>query len=223
MGAGDAFPPLAHSTKGATMTAATALDSLYGKASALSGNVGGQDREQEAWTPDWILRAAEASFGGPIQLDPCGASAYELPAHGKRGPITGGWFADVTLVKPGTHEGLVKSPHGGTVVCLDGKAQDWRQARSVFVNWPYDDTIAWLGKCAREGEAGAKIIGLGPFRPHRKWFPGFVRGCTDVVSLNYRVMFQGHKDAFPAPLFLCSWNVGIVPLGDRETARWSVR
>lgn len=217
--------------------AANALDSLSGAASALSGNVGGQEREQEAWTPDWILRAAEASFGGPIQLDPCGATAWELPEawtvdrNGRRrlarAAISGGWFADLTLVKPGTHEGLKRSPHGGTVVCLDGKAQDWRQARSVFVNWPYDDTEAWLGKCAREGAAGARIIGLGPFRPHRRWFPELAKTCAatggDLVSLWYSVRFKGHKDAFPAPLALFSWNVPIIPLGEKETARWAVK
>jgi hypothetical protein len=199
-----------------------ALASLYG-GKALAGNVGGQEREQEVWTPDWILAAASASMGG-IQLDPCGASRFDsevvhVKKKGKVVPITGGWFADVTLVKPGTHEGLVQSPHGGTVVCLDGLAQDWSQARSVFVNPPYDALEVWLNKCKG---ANTPVVALVPVRTHRPWFCAAARGAL-VVTLTYRVIFKGHLDAFPAPLALVCWNVDLVDLGERETGRWVVR
>ncbi len=209
----------------------SALKTLYGEAgqsqSVLAGNIGGLAREPEVWTPDWVIAAARASMSG-IQLDPCGASRYEstvtLKATKNRkervNPITGGWFADVTLCKPGTHEGLVQSPHGGTVICLDGLTQDWSQAQSVFVNPPYDNLEPWLQKCA---ESDTKVVCLGPFRPHRSWFPRLVKGCTDVVSLGYRCMFKGHLDAAPFPLFLASWNCHIVDLAERETGRWNVK
>lgn len=207
----------------------SALATLYGAPdqsnTALAGNVGGQGREQEAWTPTWVIQAACRAFGGPIHLDPCGASSFasEVVHKGKANPITGGWFAQVTLVKPGTHEGLVQAPHGGTVVCLDGLTQDWSQARSVFVNPPYDSLEAWLQKCAETAVHGTPIILLGPFRPHRKWFPRLLDKAQDLVLLNYAVKFQGHLNSFPAPLFLASWNVGIPYLEERENGRWKWR
>ena len=206
-----------------------ALSTLYAapgqSATALAGNVGGQEREQETWTPDTVIAVCRAAMGG-IQLDPCGASRYDstvtLKATKNRpqkvNPITGGWFADVTLVKPGTFEGLVKSPHGGTVVCLDGKTQDWSQAKSTFVNPPFDDLEAWMRLAALHG-AKSPVCLLGPFRPHRRWFTEIARTCTNFVTLWYSLRFKGHSDACPFPLFLASWSCEIPDMGTMETGR----
>ena len=211
----------------------SALQTLYGSSeqsqTKLAGNIGGQGREAETWTPDWLIEVSRQAMGS-IHLDPCGASKFDstvtLKATKNRkervNPITGGWFADVTLVKPGTFEGLAQSPHGGTVVCLDGLSQDWSQAASVFVNPPYADLEAWLQKCAETAVYGTPVVCLGPFRPHRTWFPRLLRKA-EIVSLWYRVMFKGHVDACPFPLFLAAWNCEIPALGDRETGRWLLR
>lgn len=213
----------------------SALSTLYGSpdqsATALAGNVGGQAREQETWTPDWIVEVARQAMGG-IQLDPCGASNFDSYVTMKKtkhrtekvNPITGGWFADVTLVKPGTHEGLVQSPHGGTVVCLDGLAQDWTAASSFFLNEPFDDLETWFRKAAFTCTSSkTKGVMIGPFRPHRVWFPELAKTCQDFVTLGYAVKFKGHLDACPFPLFLGSWNCAIPDLGNKETGRWTVR
>lgn len=203
----------------------SALDTLYGRR-ALAGNVGGLEREQETWTADWTTAAVREAFGGSIHLDPCGASSYDSEVILRetknrpeiRNPTTGGWYADVTLVKPGTHEGLVQSPHGGTVVCLDGLAQDWTAARSVFLNPEFNNLRPWLEKAAATGDAGVPTILLGPVRPHRSWWPALAFSGT-VIYLNYNYKFKGHKDACPFPLCLIAWNCTVPDLGSRETWR----
>lgn len=171
-----------------------ALHSLYGGASArkaLSGNVGGQEREQEVWTPDWIWDVARAALGGRIALDPCAASRPE------------GWRAAHNVTLPG-----------------NGLAITWDPVGTYF-NPPYADLEEWLAKAYLEGGRGAKIVGLFPCRPHRRWFLECLRGST-LVFLHYKVVFVGHKNAFPAPLVLAAWNCTTPPLGERETGRWDI-
>lgn len=202
-----------------------ALHSLYGgkqARNALSGNVGGQARKQEVWTPEWILAAARQAMGG-IQLDPCGATAYESEVRvgPKVNPITGGWFADITLVQPGACEGLQTSPHGGTLVSLDGKSQDWSQAKSTFVNPEFADLEAWLTHASLCGQRGGRTTFLSPVRTHRRWWLPTIRSTGgEIVFLDYRVKFKGHESAFPAPLCLITWNCRLPDLGARETGRW---
>jgi hypothetical protein len=199
------------------MTEANALHSLYGGATALAGNVGGQDRDQEAWTPDDILAIAGAALGR-IELDPCGASAWELAevvkaGKVKRKAVSGGWFADVTL----SHAEPQVSPHGGLVLRGDGLTTSW-QGRRTFVNSPYDPLEPWLRKCASEAAQGTPIVSLGPVRPHRRWWLPLVR-TGQIVFLNYDVRFKGWTQAVPFPLCLVAWNCTI-PVTQKETGRW---
>lgn len=170
----------------------TALKSLYGgKRKALAGTVGGQAREQEVWTPDWIIDAARTALGGTIDLDPCAASKPE--AH----------FAKINITLP-----------------MDSLTMQWAVpiARGAYVNPPYAELEAWMKKCAHEADKGLKIVMLIPFRPHRKWFWPLLR-AAEIVFLNYKVVFKGHKSAFPAALVMVSWNCRIPDLGERETHR----
>ena len=206
-----------------------ALKSLFGDQNALAGNVGGQRRVQETWTPDWVIDAASQAMGG-IQLDPCGASSYDSEVtvvhkrlNGERvtrvNPTTGGWFADITLTRPGAFEGLAQSPHGGTVISKDSYPEDWTQARSVYLNPEFAELEKWLTKAAETGRH-TQVIALSPVRTHRSWwFPTIQRSGGAIVYLSYNVKFKGHDFAFPAPLCLISWNCTLPDLGARETWR----
>jgi len=167
----------------------TALKSLYGRKAALAGNVGGQKREQEVLTPDWILEAARAAFNSPIDLDPCASSN---PAC---------WFANNNITLP-----------------ADSIPIDWTFANNVYVNPPFNDLNRWLNKAASTAWHKTPIVVLFPFRPHRQWLWPALKNAH-VVFLNYNVVFKGHKHAFPAPLTLASYNCELPDLGRRETHR----
>jgi hypothetical protein len=177
---------------------------------ALAGNVGGQAREQEVWTPDWIVEAAREALGGTIDVDPCAATRRE------------GWFADlnITIGPVDPHE--LREPFERPVAVLLGDSLDmeWDSDLGYFVNPPYQhpNYMQWLKKCAAEAAKGARIVLLGPTRPNRKWFRPALR-AAEVVELNYKVIFKGHDSAFPASLFLASWNCRLPDLGDRENGR----
>jgi hypothetical protein len=179
---------------------------------ALAGNVGGQAREQEVWTPDWIVEAAREALGGTIDVDPCAASKSEA------------WFATYNITA-GPHidgyrtESIVfEGGRGGWI--SDSLRTDWASDLGHFVNPPYQHPAyqLWLEKCAAEAAKGARIVLLGPTRPNRKWFRPALR-AAEVVELNYKVIFKGHDSAFPASLFLASWNCRLPDLGDRENGR----
>jgi hypothetical protein len=138
-----------------TAPAPNALHSLYGGAqaregSALAGNVGGQEREQEVCTPDWIVDVVRRTFGGEIALDPCAPSKPENP-----------------LIAVGNY-----------TEADNGLLLPWRD-RSYF-NPPYADLQAWLEKAAHEARHGFRIVGLFPHRPHRRWFHPPLRGAEVV-------------------------------------------
>jgi len=217
------------------------LKSLYGGAAALGGTVGGQDREQEAWSPTWFLEAAATALGGRIPLDPCGASAWALPAAPKRGrdglpvlhtkgkragqpvlvrdAIEGGWFADLTLTGPGGFEG--PSPHGGYVAAVDGRdGASWAQAGGAYVNPEYADLDLWLEAMLACARTGCPVVGLFPVRSRRQWWADAVRAPgAELVCLRYDVVFQGYHAAHPENMCGVAWNCRLPPLGARETWR----
>jgi hypothetical protein len=199
-----------------------ALHSLYGAKTALSGNVGGQERIQETWSPDWIVEAAREALGGTITLDPCAASDPD------------GWFAEENWTLPpeareleavlrATKDKKLRSktlkllrPHwtGG------GIARHWGALGcSAYVNPPFALLEEWMRKCQEQAERGVAVVLLTPVRPHREWWLPIVR-TGRCVCLRYDVKFKGHTQAFPAPLALVSWNCTIPSLGARETGRF---
>lgn len=204
---------------------------------ALAGNVGGQAREQEAWTPTWVLDAARAAFGGPIQLDPCGASAWELPevldrrkdgsvvmtSHKtprpkvKRAAVSGGWYADVTLTGEGGYQG--PSPHGGVCMAVSGLSPNGVWGADTFFNPEFDNLAAWLDRAQASAARGYRVVGLFPYRARRGWWVAGTRGA-ELVQLYYDVRFQGYASAHPENMVLVGWNCSIPSLGKRETARW---
>jgi hypothetical protein len=189
-------------------------------ADALCGNVGGQARIQETWSPPWIWEVAEAAVGGKVALDPCAAS------------VPSGWFARENWTLPPAALALEAKLRRTTAkkersqlerelkpfYFAGGLSVDW-PFESAYVNEPFRWLEAWLRKCVEQARLGVKIVQLGPVRPHRPWWLPLVRTGHSLVYLRYDVKFQGHKQAFPAPLALCSWNCVIPYLGERETGR----
>ena len=195
------------------MSAANALSSLYGgsvaiarrtAADALCGNVGKKERAQEVLTPEWVLDAAREAMGG-IELDPCASTD---PSN---------WFASFNITEPGQFEGVVDGAVG-CGVSTDAKAIIAWDASRIFQNPPFGDLQAWLECAVAAAARGSKLVHLGPVRPHRRWWRPLVKRGF-IVYLNYDVKFRGHKQAFPAPLCLVSFNCVIPWLGERETGR----
>ncbi len=178
-----------------------AAKSLF-NSTALSGNVGGQAREQTVLTPEWLLEAIRAV--APIGLDPCTTPENPTKAEAY---MTEGMFG-------------VDTPQFGQA----GLAQFWatyptiRAGCLVYVNPPYSDLRSWLAKCLYEASCLAPIYLLAPFRPQRKWFVEYTRGYT-VASLA-PFPFVGHKQAFPAPLCLVCYNLPVPNLGKYLTGLW---
>jgi hypothetical protein len=206
------------------MTESNALHSLYGgkdARNALAGHVGGQSRTQEVWTPGDILAAVADAFGGPIRWDPCAATDPSVR------------FAEVnaTLSEEGQKlESLLPFADKAQTKALKKLIKPHYLAGSLAREWPPGDTFVnppygtgflerWIRRCFVEAQAGRRIVGLWPVRTHRKWWVRDTAGA-EIVFLNYKVVFRGHKNAFPAPLCLTCWNVQLGPLGSKETGRW---
>ena len=167
----------------------------YGKAKALSGMVGGQEREQTVLTPDWLLDAIREV--APIALDPCTTPENPCGAHE---------FITEAEKKPGCGD------------CWSWRIRNAPYAGLTYVNPPYGNLKPWMGRCWDEAEDKALVYLLCPVRPQRRWFNEYTKGYT-VVSLA-PFPFKGHKSAFPAPLCLVCYNLPVPNLGKYETGRW---
>lgn len=157
---------------------------------ALSGNVGGQQREQTVYTPKWIINQL-----GPIALDPC--TTEENPT-GAANYLT---EAD---------DGLLRAWRGFDSAYAGGL---------VYVNPPYNNLEAWLAKCMDAGDWGAKIIALIPVRTQRVWWQAAFRDAKEVRACR-PFAFEGHAQAFPAPLCMMSWNCVIPDIQTPPTKKY---
>lgn len=162
---------------------------------ALAGNVGGQEREQTVLTPDWIVEGVRQVFGGTIDLDPCAAD------------------------DPATHLATVNVTKE-----MDGLSMPWSGC-TVYSNPPYADLKPWMTKYLDEALdwGNTQIIALVPLRPQRKWFCDTIRRAGATLYTLAPFPFKGHKQAFPAPMCLITYNV---PTGlelifpGKVTGRW---
>lgn len=164
----------------------TALKSLYGGKAALSGNVGGQKREQTVLTPPWLLAELATTAGMYIGLDPC--TTAENPTSAKRFCTGDG--------TPG----------------MDGLAVSWTQAARdthgfVYVNPPFDSLEKWMWTATMEATRKCPIYLLCPFRPHRVWFNEYVAAAKAEVCSIAPLAFVGSKTGFPAPLCIITYNL----------------
>lgn len=132
-------------------------------------------------TPEYILDAARAYFGGPIPFDaatttanPTRALRYcALPAAEDTGPSL---FPD-----PAEGAGAMRGP--------DGLAVEWDAP--TWVNPPYGEHLrAWLAKIASEARRGAEVVAL---LPCSRWEQGYF---TDVLATANAVCFHRGRIAF---------------------------
>lgn len=136
-------------------------------------------------TPEYILDAARAYFGGPIPFDP--ATTNENPTSALRFCA----LPAAVLTKPDDDPGdLFAAPaQAGTFAGPDGLSCSW--AWPTWVNPPYGEFLkAWLKKIAAEARAGAVIIAL---LPCSRWEQGYF---TDLMAAANAVCFHRGRIAF---------------------------
>jgi hypothetical protein len=198
---------------------------------ALAGNVGGQARVQEVLSPRWSVAAGRAALGGVIGLDPCAPSTRRLRFAKHNACLSRkGQQLDRELLRlhgiP-KHKTTAKQRKRMKEVkrllkwhYLGGSLKrSWGPLkRTAFVNPPYAFLEEWMKRCAREAAAGRQVVGFWPARTHRKWWWKLLRGA-EIVFLNYRVIFEGHKNAFPQPMVMVTWNCTLPSLGAMELKR----
>ena len=96
--------------------------------------------------------------------------------------------------------------HGG----LNSLTQPWAFAldgRLVFLNPEFNNIDPWAEKCFEEAKKGAKIVLLTPLTV-ANWADKYCHGKGLVLGLNPRLVFQGHKDAYPKDVMLICYNLG---------------
>jgi len=127
-----------------------ALHSLYGGKTALSGNIGGQKREQTVFTPEWFIDQISLAAGSGPSLDPCTTS--ENPVG-----------ADLYYTE-----------------AVNGLLLPWKTPRWVYWNPPYNRLEQWMLKAFAEAQNGVPSYGLIPLRPQRGWYARYARGAELV-------------------------------------------
>lgn len=196
-----------------------ALDSLYGKKTALSGNVGGQDRTQEVHTRRLFLELAVfPALGGRPDYDPCAATN---PAH---------WFAthNVTLSSelqqlkdclPHADEAQKKQINKILKAAYATPPDLRLDLGSAYANPPFKTLKPWMGWCQTRGLTNP-TIGLWPVRIGNRWWIELCKG-GEIVFLSARFGFEGYKSAHPEDCCLVAWNCTIPDLGALEV--WRVK
>lgn len=169
-----------------------ALAALYGARKGRRGRTAAeQDRPQEVYTPEYILRVVRQLWPEGIALDPCSGPESLVNAHEE-------WFGKQIADK--------YRKDGTPILEWVGPAltQPWRDR--TFVNPPYKHLREYLGRATGESLCGTQeILLLGPTRLHRKWARAYYSNATTVVHLN-PVTFVGHKQSFPEPVALWYWG-----------------
>lgn len=132
------------------------------------------ERNQVVLTPELILEKVRHVFGGQIKLDPC-----------------------TTLENPTNADKFYTESD-------DGLSKKWKH--KTYVNPPFKHLSNWMEKASYEN---VEMIMLGPVRTHRKWFYTTSKSCDEIAGEPFTsfafirtIKFQGHKQAFPAPLFI---------------------
>jgi hypothetical protein len=196
-----------------------ALDSLYGKASALSGNVGGQDRKQEVHTRRSFLELAVfPALGGRPGYDPCAATD---PQH---------WFAahNVTLSSelqqleaclPFADEAQKKQISKILKDAYATPPPERLDLGSAYANPPFKTLRPWMSWCQNRGREKA-TIGHWPVRIGNPWWIELCKG-GEIVFLSARYGFEGYKAAHPEDCCLVAWGCTIPDLGSLEV--WRVK
>lgn len=133
-------------------------------------------------TPPYVLERVARDLGGHIYLDPC-------------------TFED--------------NPTGAFVFFttdVDGLAQSWNGAGSIFVNPPYGKAREpWIEKCIVAGARGQKTILLIPAATDTRVFQRAAATSTALVFVRGRVKFGTRREnrrqhAASHPSVLLGWN-----------------
>lgn len=92
----------------------------------------------------------------------------------------------------------------------NGLLQDWSIYKTVFCNFPYSDSRAWLKKCSEEAKKGCEIIALCFIRAETRAWQENVKSATGINLINKRIKFLNAKGEEKgngnAPSCLIAWS-----------------
>lgn len=153
----------------------------------------GRDSEQIVCTPRELLDAVEARFG---KLD------FDLAAT-ESNNVVGDDRGD-------SHFGP------GSLWASDALSADadWEITGNLWLNPPFGNIAPWAKKCAETPLSDDRRIFLLVPLTMANWACDYVHGRALVLGLNPRVMFVGHRTAFPKDLMIAVYgeiDVGFKP------------
>lgn len=150
--------------------------------------------ERGDWrTPPDALAPVLETFGGAIDLDPCGhPDAYPLAWHHI-------WLPDHL-----SKDGWAIAGFEDRLTVGDGLALPWRGR--TFVNPDFGDLAAWAEKCAEEAKRGVEVILLFPSRTDTAYFHDHVSTAALVCHWRGRLRFVGAAACAPFPVSFAYWG-----------------
>jgi phage N-6-adenine-methyltransferase len=105
---------------------------------------------------------------------------------------------------------IVQTAHHYFTEKENGLIQDWSKYKTVFCNFPYSESRAWLKKCKEEAWKGCEIIVLCFIRAETRAFQENVKSATGINMINKRIKFLNsegvEKSNGNAPSCLIAWG-----------------
>jgi hypothetical protein len=137
------------------------------------------ESEQVVRTPPEFLAAVVRRFG-PIRFDLAANSENSVAGANYFGP--------------------------GSTFGEDALAESWVKPGVLWLNHEFGDSAIWTAKAKDEGAKGARVHNLMPAAVGSRWFGENVHRHALVLALDPRLVFVGHKSAYPKDLCLAVYG-----------------
>ena len=195
----------------------------------------GVDSKQDYGTPDLLLDACEARFGG-LTLDlaaHCGNTVHDRYLAPKELSLKydpqkddwqevlqvlhaqGGDMEEIRKaiadIRSDGRKGLVTVPNHDTgPVAFDSFSVDWWALQVAlggifWLNPPFTQIPVWAAKCKEAAALGCQVLFLVPAAVGSNWFRDHVVGHAAVYYLNGRVSFNGLAP-YPKDCMVCHYG-----------------
>lgn len=110
----------------------------------------------------------------------------------------------------------------GSAYNHDALAADWSElGGNMWLNPPFGNIAPWAKKCAETPRNEDRSIFMLVPLTAANWACDYVHGRALVLGLNPRVMFTGHRTAFPKDLMLACYSTEFI--SRFEAWRWKER